>query len=144
MKFLNYSLIITTFTALIICLSKSLFGDFFGTPATDYIILAIGIILALISSLISSKIAINHKTKGDCFWDCTTDVFSILIHISAIFIWFNNSLAWLPKNFISVHEFYLIFALFAIMTVIAIIEFLFTLDNCLEMMRIRGNVKVEE
>lgn len=144
MKFLNYSFFITLLTVLSICFSKTLFGDFLGTPATDYLILALGVIVALVFSLASSRIAINHETKMDCFWDCSTDVLSILIHLSSCFFWFYNSQNWLPKNFISLQEFYLIFVLLVIMTIIAIFEFLFTLDNCLEIMRLRGNVKIEE
>lgn len=122
--------------------SKTLFGDPFGSPFTDYMIMAIAVIIALILMVITTHMAVQHSTKQECLWDCITDVASIIIHLIVAFVWFYHGESWFPKNFLSENEFYLVFSVIVIMTVIAIIEFLVTLSNCLESMLRNGSVKV--
>lgn len=141
-SFFNGSLFITILGSLGIIYSKSISGDFLGDPMTDVVIMAVSVIIALIFAFASSNFAINHSTKEECFWDCMTDVISILIHFSLIFIWYIYGKSWFPKGFISEMEHNFVFALLLVMFIIAFFEFKATLNNCLESMLRNGQVKV--
>ena len=141
-QYLNFSLLITIICILGIVFSESIMGDFIGKPYTDFAIFAVGIIIALVSCLITSNFSIYHSTKSMCFWDCTTDVISILIHLIGTILWFYYGEYIFPKGFISLLEFQLVFWLMIVMIVIAFVEFLITLNNCLESMLRNGSVKV--
>lgn len=140
--YFNFSLVITSLGVLGISFSETIFGDFLGTPGTDLLILAVTVIGGLLSALVTSNLAIQHSTKKECFIDCVTDVASIMLHLSVSIFWYTYSTSWFPAGFISNLEHWTIFSLLIIMTVLAIFEFLITLNNCLESMHRIGHVKV--
>lgn len=137
--YFNYSIIITLLALILMIYSESFLGNFLG-ESTDWVIALVGIIVSLILCLISSNFAISHDSKNECFWDVTTDVISIIIHILICVFWGFYSEKYI--DYLTSREYFTVLVFLFSTAAISFVEFVITLNNCLESMRRNGSVKI--